>query len=74
MKDNIQTEMDNIDIVNQQNVYKELYYHNKFTGYTFQRKNTIHKYDNRRTFIQSKAILHINEKVTKSYKFNYQII
>ena len=28
-----------------------MYYHNKYTYYTFQRNNTIHKYDNRRTCI-----------------------
>ena len=33
------------------NVNKEMYYHNNHTEYTFQRNNTIHKYDNRRTFI-----------------------
>ena len=28
-----------------------LHYHNNDTDYTFQRNNTIHQYDNRRTFI-----------------------
>ena len=28
-----------------------MYYHNIYTEYTFQRNNTIHKYDNRRTFV-----------------------
>ena len=37
----IQTEIHNLEINNQGNlnVHKELYYHNNYTGYTFQRKN-----------------------------------
>ena len=48
----IQTEINNLEIHNQGNlnVNKELYYRNNYTDYTFQRNNTIHKYDNRRTF------------------------
>ena len=49
----IQTEINNLEIPNQGNLNgnKELYYHNNYTDYTFQRNNTIHKYDNRRTSI-----------------------
>ena len=48
---NIKTDINNIEITNQQYVSKELHYHNNCTDYTFKRNNTIHKYDNRRTFI-----------------------
>ena len=53
MDNTIQTEINTLDINNQGNlnVNEELYYHNNYTDYTFQRNNTIHKYDNRRTFI-----------------------
>ena len=34
-----------------QNDNKELCYNTTHTGYTFQRANTIHKYDNRRSFV-----------------------
>ena len=49
----IQTGIDNLEITNQGNfnVNKELYNRNNYTDYTVQRNNTIHKYDNRRTFI-----------------------
>ena len=48
----IQTEINNLETNNQENVIanKELYYHKNYTDYTIQRNNTIHKYDNRRTF------------------------
>ena len=48
-----QTEIINLEIPNQENsnVNNEFYYHNNYTYYTFQRNNTIHKYDNRRTCI-----------------------
>ena len=50
---NIQTEINNLEISNQGNlnVNKELYYNTTHTDYTFQRNNTIHKYDNRRSYI-----------------------
>ena len=49
---NIQTETNNLEITNQGNlnVNKELYYNTTHTDYTFQRNNTIHKYNNRRSF------------------------
>ena len=49
----IQTEINNLEIPNQGNlnVNKELYYHNYYTDCTFQRNSTIHKHDNRITFI-----------------------
>ena len=48
---NIQTETNNLEIPNQGNlnVNKELHYNTTHTDYTFQRNNTIHKHDNRRT-------------------------
>ena len=50
---NNRTEITNSEVPNQGNlnVYKELYYNTTHTDYTFQRNNTIHKYDNRRSFI-----------------------
>ena len=53
INNNIQTEIHNLEIPNQGNlnVNKELYYNTTHTDYTFQRNNTIHKYDNRRSFI-----------------------
>ena len=50
---NTQTEINNLEIPNQRdlNVNKELYYNTTHTYYTFQRNNTIHKYDNRRSFV-----------------------
>ena len=49
----IQTEINDLEIPDQGNlnVNKDVYYHYNYTDYTFQRNNTIHKYDNRRTFI-----------------------
>ena len=47
MQTNIRTVIYNIEIPDQGNVSKELYYHTNHTDYTFQRNNTIHKYDNR---------------------------
>ena len=49
----IRTEINNADIPNQGeiNANKELYCQNNYTDYTFQRNSTIHKHDNRRTFI-----------------------
>ena len=49
----IQTELNNLEIPNQGNlnVNQYLYYHDKYTDYTFQRQHTIHTYDNRITFI-----------------------
>ena len=73
----IQNDINNLEIHNQGNlnVNKELYYNTTFTDYTFQRNNTIHKYDNRGSFIiQQNCILHINEKVIESYKSNYRIL
>ena len=69
----IQTEINNSEFQDKGglNVNKEIYYHRNYTDYTFQRNITIHNYDNRRIFLHSKTILHINEKVTKSYKFSY---
>ena len=57
MDNTIQTEINTLDINNQGNlnVNEELYYHNNYTDYTFQRNNTIHKYDNRRTFITQQS-------------------
>ena len=48
----VQTENNILEIPNQGNsiVNEQLYYHNNYTDYTFQRNNTIHTYDNRRTF------------------------
>ena len=45
--------MNNLETPNQGNlnVNKELHYNATHTYYTFQRNNTIHKYDNRRSFI-----------------------
>ena len=53
INNNIQIEINNLEIPNQGNlnVNKELYYNTTHTYYTFQRNNTIHKYDNRRSFI-----------------------
>ena len=51
INDKNQTEIDNLEIPNQGNVNvnKELYYNTTHTDFTFQRNNTIHKYDNRRS-------------------------
>ena len=53
INNDIQTELNNLEIPNQGNlnVNKDLYYNTTHTDYTFQRNNTIHKYDNRRSFI-----------------------
>ena len=53
MNNTIQTEINTLETPNQGNlnVNKELYHHKNYAAYTFQRNNTIHKYDNRRTFI-----------------------
>ena len=47
----IQTEIDSLEILNQVdlNVNNELYYTTTHTDYTFQRHDTIHTYDNRRS-------------------------
>ena len=76
MFNTIQTEIDNLEIPNQgnSNVNKELYYHNNYTDYTFERDNTIHKYGNRRTFIIQQNMLHINDQETNSHKSNHLII
>ena len=49
----MQPEINNLEIPNQgnSNDKKEAYYHNNYADYTFQRNSTIHKYDNRKTFI-----------------------
>ena len=51
VNNNVQTEINNLEIPNQGNlnVNKELYYNTTHTDYTFQRNNTIHRYDTRRT-------------------------
>ena len=71
--DTIQVEIYNLEIQNQGdlNVNKDLYRNTTHTDYTFQRNNTTHSYDNNRSLLLSKTILHINEKVTKSYKFKH---
>ena len=46
---NIQTELDNIEITNQQNVSKDVHYHTSHTDFMYQRNTT--KNDNRRSFI-----------------------
>ena len=53
MNNNIQTEINNLETPNQGNlnVNKELYYNTTHTDYPFRRNNTIHKYDNRRSYI-----------------------
>ena len=53
INNNIQTETNNSEIPNQGDLHvnKEPYYNTTHTDYTFQRNNTIHKYDNRRSFI-----------------------
>ena len=73
INNNIQIKINNLGIHSQGNlnVNKYLYCNTTFTDYTFQRNNTIHKYGNRRSFITHQTIVHINEKVTKSYTFNY---
>ena len=48
---NIQTEIHNVEITNQQNISKDLHYNTTHTYYTFQRNNTIHKYDTHRSYI-----------------------
>ena len=52
IKNSIQTEINNLEIPNQGdlNVNEELYYNTTHTYYTFQRNNTIHKHDNRRSY------------------------
>ena len=49
----MQTEINNLETPNQGdlNVNEELYYNTTHTYGTFQRNNTIHKYDNRGTFV-----------------------
>ena len=53
INNNVQTEITNLEIQNQgyMNVKKELYHNTTHTDYTFQRNNTIHKYDNRGSYI-----------------------
>ena len=48
---NIQTEIDNLEVTSSQNVSKELHYHTNHTDFMYQRNNTNHNYDNRRTFV-----------------------
>ena len=69
----VQIESNNLEIPNQGdlNVNKELYYHNNCTDYTFQRNNTIHKYDNRRTFTIQNHFFAYQRKGNQDYKFNY---
>ena len=52
--DNIQTEINKLEIPSQGdlNVNKESHYNTTHTDYTFQRNNTIHKHDNRRSFVR----------------------
>ena len=57
---NIQAEINDLETTSQQHVGKELYYHTNHTYFMYQRKNTIHKYDNRRSFI------------TQNHYFTYQ--
>ena len=56
ISNHIQTETNNLEIPNQGNlnVNKELYCNTTHTDYTSQRNNTIHRYDNRRSFIIQK--------------------
>ena len=58
--DNIQTEINNLEITNQQHISKELNHNTTHTHYTFQRNNTIHTYGNRISFI------------TQQHYFTYQ--
>ena len=53
ISNNIHTGINNLEINNQGNlnVNEVLYCHSNYTDYTFQRNNTIHKYDNHRTSI-----------------------
>ena len=53
MNNNIQTEINNLEIPNQDNlnINKQLWYNTTHTDYTFQRHNTIQTYDNRISFI-----------------------
>ena len=65
-----QTQIDNTEITNQQNVSKDLHYHTNHIDFMYQRNHT--KNDNRIIFIlHSKASLHINERVIKSYKYKH---
>ena len=53
ISNNSQTEINNLEIPNQGNlnVNEDLIYNTTHTYYAFQRNNTIHKYDNRRSCI-----------------------
>ena len=53
MNNNVETEINNLEIPNHGNLNanKNLYYNTTHTDYTLQRKNTIRKYDNRRSVI-----------------------
>ena len=70
MNNDIQTEINNLEIPNQgnMNVNKELYYNTTHTYYTFQRNNTIHKYNNRRSYILQQNYFTYQ---WKGYKSNY---
>ena len=48
-RQNIQTEINHIDITDQQNVSKDLHYNTNHTDFMYQRNNT--KNDNRRSYI-----------------------
>ena len=53
ISNDIQIEINDLEIPNQGNlnVNQDLYYNTTHTDYTFQRNNTIHKYDNRISLI-----------------------
>ena len=57
----IHYKMNNIPNI-QQHLINELPFHMNHTDYTFQRNNTIHKYDNRRGFIAQQNYFHISTK------------
>ena len=58
---NIQTEINHLEITNQQNVSKDLHYHTSHTDFMYQRNNTNHSHDNRKQFFTT-ALFHIPTK------------
>ena len=65
----IQTGIHSIEVSNVSNGSKELHYNTTHTDYMFQK----HVINNHRTLLFNSIFPHINDKIIKGFKFNYQI-